>query len=337
MPNSPYLDKSVQWRIRTGNVDFHEPGYQDTVRAILDAGLATEVERLISGGKEADVYLARYRGAPLAVKAFRLYRTSHRGGRAIKVDTMAWIAAREFEMLHRAWKGGARVPTPARRVENLLAMRYLGDEEGPAPRLKDVRVERPQEFLDGILADIEKLAKVGLVHGDMSPYNVLVHKGDPWFIDFPDCLRVDRLGGGSTRSRCTSGTITSPWTWSRSSSGSCRASTAAGCSNDLRDSREALGRVGGESLVPEDRVPFLVDLVRVDERFQDLFVRDAHRPGRGRRPHRRPRGPERPPVPVVEGRHHDRSDADLLPVERGLLRDAVERVGELVLASRGRP
>ena len=199
MPNSPYLDKSVQWRIRTGRVDFHEPGYQDTVRAILDAGLATEVERLISGGKEADVYLARYRGAPLAVKAFRLYRTSHRGGRAIKVDTMAWIAAREFEMLHRAWKGGARVPTPARRVENLLAMRYLGDEEGPAPRLKDVRVERPQEFLDGILADIEKLADVGLVHGDMSPYNVLVHDGKPWFIDFPDCLRVDRLGGSPWR------------------------------------------------------------------------------------------------------------------------------------------
>src|SRR3972149_706481 len=199
MPNSPYLDKGVQWRIRTGQIDFQEPGYEGTVRAILDAGLATEVERLISGGKEADVYLARYRGAPLAVKAFRLYRTSHRGGRAIKVDTMAWMAAREYEMLHRAWKGGARGPTPARRVENLLAMRYLGAGEGPAPRLKDVRVERPQEVLDGILADIEKLAKVGLVHGDMSPYNVLVHKGDPWFIDFPDCLRVDRLGGSPWR------------------------------------------------------------------------------------------------------------------------------------------
>src|SRR3990172_3069805 len=199
MPNSPYLDKSVQWRIRTGHIDFQEPGYKGTVQAILDAGLATEVERLISGGKEADVYLARYRGAPLAVKAFPLDGTSHRGGRAIKADTRAWMAAREYEMLRRAWKGGARVPTPARRVENLLAMRYLGDEEGPAPRLKDVRVERPQELLDGILADIEKLADVGLVHGDMSPYNVLVHDGNPWFIDFPDCLRVDRLGASPWR------------------------------------------------------------------------------------------------------------------------------------------
>jgi len=242
MPNSPYLDKSVQWRIRTGHIDFQEPGYKGTVQAILDAGLATEVERVISGGKEADVYLVRYNGAPMAVKAYRLYRTSNRGGRAIKVDTMAWMAAREFEMLHRAWKGGARVPTPARRVENLLAMRYLGDEQGPAPRLKDVRVERPQEFLDGILADIEKLADVGLVHGDLSPYNVLVYQGDPWFIDFPDCLRVDRLGG-------------SPWQ---------RLEEAA---NLLRQGLNAFGVYFRNDRVTLDVEPFIEGIIaRIDRR-----------------------------------------------------------------------
>jgi len=199
MPNAPYLDKSVQWRIRTGQIDFQEPGYHDTVQAILSAGLATEVVRLISGGKEADVYLVRYKGAPMAVKAYRLYRTSHRGGRAIKVDTMGWMAAREFEMLHHAWKGGARVPTPARRVENFLAMRYLGDEDGPAPRLKDVKVERPEGVLKQIVEDVERLADVGLVHGDLSPYNVLLYRGEPWMIDFPDCVRVDRLGGSPWR------------------------------------------------------------------------------------------------------------------------------------------
>lgn len=199
MPNSPYLDKSVQWRIKTGQIDFAEPGYRGTVQAILSSGLATEVVGLIAAGKEADVYLARYNGAPLAIKAYRLYRTSHRGGRAIKVDEMGWLAAKEFEMLARAWKGGARVPTPGRRVENLLAMRYLGDDDGPAPRLKDVRVERPQAFLDEILCGIEKFAEAGLVHGDLSPYNVLVYRGDPWFIDLVDCLRVDRLGASPWR------------------------------------------------------------------------------------------------------------------------------------------
>src|SRR5206468_875429 len=84
MPNDPTLDASVQWRIDHGTIDLREPGYRGTAEAILDAGLATEVRRLISAGKEADVYLCAYNGAPLAVKAYRLYRTSHRGGRPIK-------------------------------------------------------------------------------------------------------------------------------------------------------------------------------------------------------------------------------------------------------------
>src|SRR3990172_10783008 len=107
MPNTPTLDASVQWKIRTGAIRFAESGYRATVEDILSTGLATEVVGLISAGKEADVYLTRLGGAPLAVKVYRLYRTFHRGGRAIKLDTMAWRAAFEFEALRRAWKGGA--------------------------------------------------------------------------------------------------------------------------------------------------------------------------------------------------------------------------------------
>src|SRR2546423_11843055 len=134
MPNHPTLDARVQWRIDHGTSDQREPGYRGTAEAILDAGLATEVRRLISAGKEADVYLCAYNGAPLAVKAYRLYRTSHRGGRPIKVDTMSWLAAEEFERMRQAWKGGAPVPTPARRGGKPLSPRGLGDPDPPAPR-----------------------------------------------------------------------------------------------------------------------------------------------------------------------------------------------------------
>ncbi len=194
MPNIPTLDASIQWRIDHGTIDLREPGYRRTAEAILDAGLATEVRRLISAGKEADVYLCAYNDAPLAVKAYRLYRTSHRGGRPIKVDTMSWLAAHEFEMLRRAWKGGAPVPAPARRVENLLSMRYLGDAEGPAPRLHDIRLDAPEPFLEKVLEAVGALARSGVVHSDLSAFNLLVHKDRPYLIDLSDAIRVDRTG-----------------------------------------------------------------------------------------------------------------------------------------------
>jgi RIO kinase 1 len=194
MPNDPMLDASVQWRINQGTIELRERGYRETAEAIIDAGLATEVRHLISGGKEADVYLCGYNGAPLAVKAYRLYRTSHRGGRPIKVDTMSWLAAHEFEMLRQAWKGGAPVPAPARRTENMLSMRYLGDADGPAPRLHDVRLGAPATFLEKVLGAVRALARSGIVHWDLSAFNVLVHEDRPYLIDLSEAIRIDRTG-----------------------------------------------------------------------------------------------------------------------------------------------
>ena len=173
---------------------MEEPGYDDRVAAILSAGLATEVVGPISAGKEAEVLLCGYNGAPIAVKMYRLYRTSHKGDGPVKADAMGWRAAEEFEAMHRAWKGGVRVPTPARRVESMFSMRYLGDESGPAPRLVDVRLEDPEPVLQEILAGIEAMARAGVVHTDLSAFNILMHDGHPWFIDLSEALRVDRTG-----------------------------------------------------------------------------------------------------------------------------------------------
>ena len=194
MPNTPYLDASVHWRIKTGRLELEEPTYRDRVAAILSAGLATEVVRPISAGKEAEVLLCSYNGAPIVVKMYRLYRTSHRGDGPVKADAMGWRAAEEFEAMHRAWKGGARVPTPARRVEAMFSMRYLGDDDGPAPRLVDVRLGDPEPVLQEILSGIEALARAGVVHTDLSAFNLLFHDGHVWFIDFSEALRVDRTG-----------------------------------------------------------------------------------------------------------------------------------------------
>ncbi len=193
MPNHPYLDASVAWRIKNDKIGFREADYRTTVQAIYESGLAAEVRGIISTGKEADVLLCGYNGAPLAVKVYRLYRTSHRGGTPIKLESAGRLAAHEFDMLHQAWRGGAPVPAPARRVENMLSMRYLGGERA-APRLNDVRLDDPERCLEDVIAGVRSLARAGVVHSDLSAFNVLYHEGKPWFIDLSEGIRVDRTG-----------------------------------------------------------------------------------------------------------------------------------------------
>ena len=194
MPNDPYLDESVHWKIRSGNVAFHEPGYRETARSILDSGLATEVLQAIGSGKEAEVYACRDGRSLVAVKAYRFYRTSHRGGRPIKAASMGQLAAEELELLTHAYQGGARVPRPIRRIESMFSMQYLGTDEGPAPKLIATVLDDPEPFRDEVLAAVRKLAESGVVHTDLSPFNILVHEELPWFIDLGQCVRVDRLG-----------------------------------------------------------------------------------------------------------------------------------------------
>ena len=194
MPNQPYLDKSVHWRLQTGNLAFHELRYREVAQAILDAGMAERVVAKIGSGKEADVFLCADGSRLLVVKAYRYYRTSHRGLRPVRAEELGQVASREFELLGYAFGGGAPVPEPFDREEFMLSMAYVGDEEGPAPRLREAHLERPGELARELLAGIDRLARSGVVHTDLSPFNVLVHRGRPWIIDMADALRVDRLG-----------------------------------------------------------------------------------------------------------------------------------------------
>jgi RIO kinase 1 len=79
----------------------------------------------------------------------------------------------------------------------MISLRYLGNEESPAPRLHDVALFDPTEFLQAVVVGVEVLARAGVVHGDLSAFNILVHDGSPWFIDFSESIRVDRTGGSA--------------------------------------------------------------------------------------------------------------------------------------------
>ena len=194
MPNNGYLDKSVHWKVRSGQVSFEEPTHDEVAEAILDVGLATEVNQRLGSGKEADVYLCCDDRRLIVVKVYRQYRTAHRGGGPIKLESMGQRAVREFELLCYAWQGGARVPEPGRRVENMFSMQYLGDSKSVAPMLHHVSLDAPGPFLENTLSGIVGLAEAGVVHSDLSPFNILVYQSQPWFIDLAAGIRVDRLG-----------------------------------------------------------------------------------------------------------------------------------------------
>jgi serine/threonine-protein kinase RIO1 len=194
MPNTEYLDASVRWKLKSGAIAFREPRTAEVAAQLLDCGLVTEVLSTIGAGKEADVFLARDGPRVVVAKAYRLYRTSNRSRGAVKADGMAHLAAREFELLGYAWAHRAPVPEPIQREENAFSMEYVGDGDGPAPQLRRTRLEDPEAFARELLTGIADLAHSGVVHTDLSPFNILVHRGHPVIIDLGKGLRVDRLG-----------------------------------------------------------------------------------------------------------------------------------------------
>src|SRR5688572_26071831 len=187
------------------------------LESFLDSGLISEVMEFVKGGKEATVFRCRAGGrtgaAFFAAKVYRpqKYRRfrddadyqngrvilSSRARRAVQKRTSfgrevhqgLWVAA-EYEtqqMLHNA---GVGVPRPVECNGDVILMEWIGDADGPAPQLKDVKLERREarRMLDDLLYDVETLLRHNRVHGDLSPFNVLVHDGRARIIDFPQAV-----------------------------------------------------------------------------------------------------------------------------------------------------
>jgi RIO kinase 1 len=101
----------------------------------------------------------------------------------------AW-ALREFATLRRLWDAGASVPYPVAEVEHGFLMQFIGTSDRSAPRLADLRPgpDEARRLLDRVVDEVRILAREGIVHGDLSAYNVLVQHGRPWIIDLPQAL-----------------------------------------------------------------------------------------------------------------------------------------------------
>lgn len=173
---------------------------------LISAGLIETVDFQISTGKEGNVFKATGKGSDLlAVKIYRIATaTFHAISEYIMGDLrfkgiarnrrkmiFAW-AQKEHKNLLRLREHGVRVPAALGCSKNVLVMEYIGDESAPAPMLKDVVIEQPEEFLEDMIEMMRRAyVNAGLVHADMSEYNILVHDGTGVFIDVGQAVTSD--------------------------------------------------------------------------------------------------------------------------------------------------
>jgi RIO kinase 1 len=108
------------------------------------------------------------------------FQSLHKNRRGL---VYAWTK-KEFKNLERLQRTGVRAPKPIKSIKNVLIMEYIGDSDKPAPMLKDVTLEEPKEIFDTLMDFISKIyKKAEMVHGDISAYNVLIHRNKPYLID----------------------------------------------------------------------------------------------------------------------------------------------------------
>ena len=157
----------------------------------------------ISTGKEAHVFLASAGDRDVAVKIYRINasdftqmrrylegdpRFEEIGGKKKKV-VLAWTR-KEFANLKRAKRAGLRVPEPIAVERNVLVMEFLGTDGERARRLSELQLENPDTAYEVVREYMRRLHRAGLVHGDLSEYNILVHDSQLWVLDLGQAVTV---------------------------------------------------------------------------------------------------------------------------------------------------
>ncbi|PSQ02445.1 serine protein kinase RIO [Halobacteriales archaeon QS_5_70_17] len=158
----------------------------------------------VSTGKEAAVYTALGPEGTVAVKVYRISASDFRQmrdyldgdprfegiGSDKKKVVLAWTR-KEFANLNRAREAGVRVPEPIAVERNVLVMEFVGSDEGQrGRRLAEVHVENPETAFEVVREYVRRLYDAGLIHGDLSEYNLVVHDGQLYVIDLGQAVTV---------------------------------------------------------------------------------------------------------------------------------------------------
>ncbi|MDO9016498.1 MAG: RIO1 family regulatory kinase/ATPase [Myxococcales bacterium] len=182
--------------------------------SLVSEGILDDVLGRLKSGKEADVFRVVYRGEVVVAKVYKdreqrsfKHNAAYKEGRTVRnsrtqramdkgsrfgrgEDEDEWKAS-EARCLHRLHAAGVRVPTPVMFYEGVLLMELVTDAEGnAAPRLIDAIFDPAQAaaLYRDLRGQIIKMLCCDLIHGDLSPYNVLLAAAGPTIIDFPQTV-----------------------------------------------------------------------------------------------------------------------------------------------------
>ncbi|MFO0696683.1 MAG: PA4780 family RIO1-like protein kinase [Polyangiales bacterium] len=184
--------------------------------SLVDEGIVEQVLRPLMSGKEAQVYLVRSEGELRVAKVYKeagqrsfRQRAEYAEGRTVRnsrdqramakrtrhgreQDEAAWRSA-EVETIYRLRAAGVRVPVPYHFVDGVLIMELVVDAHGnPAPRLGELSFDRASatEVYERVLAEVVAMLAAGVVHGDLSDFNILMGVDGPVLIDFPQAVNA---------------------------------------------------------------------------------------------------------------------------------------------------
>lgn len=205
-------------------------GLQD----LIDEGVIDQVLRPLKSGKEASVYVVRSGGDIRCAKVYKdmaqrsfQARVQYQEGRKVrgsremramgkatkfgrKEAEAAWKNA-EVDALYQLAAAGVRVPEPYGYFSGVLVMELVTDVDGDsAPRLGEVELsaDTARDYHRFLMRQVARMLCVGLIHGDLSEYNVLVGPDGPVIIDLPQVVSASGNNAARTMLRRDVGNIT---------------------------------------------------------------------------------------------------------------------------------
>ncbi|MFZ8849434.1 MAG: serine protein kinase RIO [Thermoproteota archaeon] len=170
---------------------------------LIRKGVLDRFNGVVSTGKESRIYLAFDKNENLyAVKIYLTTSAEFKKGmqkyldleelkiyrRSFRLAVFEWCK-KEYNHLKIAYEAGVKVPKPITYINNILVLEFIGDEGKPAPLLAETNLPNYTETYEKIINYIEVLYKVGIIHADLSEYNILIHNGEPYLIDFGQSVK----------------------------------------------------------------------------------------------------------------------------------------------------